>query len=45
MKGKQLTLFSDKEIKDMKEVPVWVNGVPFVDEVETFNKTFNKPNN
>jgi hypothetical protein len=22
MKGKQLTLFSDKEIKDMKEVPV-----------------------
>ena len=45
MKGKQLTLFSDKEMKDMEPLPVWVNGVPFVDEVETFNKTFNKPNN
>ncbi len=45
MKGKQLNLFSKKEIKDMEEVPVWVNVVPFVDEVETFNKTFNKPNN
>ena len=39
MKGKQLKLFKEEEL------PVWVNGVPFVDEVETFNKTFGKPNN
>jgi hypothetical protein len=32
-------------MKDMEPLPVWVNGVPFVDEVETFNKTFGKPNN
>ena len=37
--AKQLKLFKEEEL------PVWVNGVPFVDEVETFNKTFNKPNN
>ena len=45
MKGKQLTLFSESEIKEMENLPVWVDGVPFVDEVETFNKTFGKPNN
>ena len=39
MKGKQLSLFPEEDL------PVWTNGVPFVDEVETFNKTFNKPNN
>jgi len=38
MKGKQLSLFPEEEL-------VWVNGVPFVDEVETFNRTFGKPNN
>ena len=43
MKDNQLTLFSDNEMKDMEPLPVWVNGVPFVDEVETFNKTFGKP--
>tara|TARA_Y100000768_G_scaffold111045_1_gene81721 strand:- start:494 stop:1060 length:567 start_codon:yes stop_codon:yes gene_type:complete len=37
--GKQLKLFKEEEL------PVWVNGVPFVDEVEEFNSTFNKPNN
>ena len=37
--SKQLKLFPEEEL------PVWVNGVPFVDEVETFNKTFGKPNN
>ena len=36
--GKQLSLFPVEELE-------WVNGVPFVDEVETFNKTFGKPNN
>ena len=36
--GKQLSLFPEDE-------HVWVNTVPFVDEVETFNKTFGKPNN
>ena len=45
MKGKQLTLFSESEMNNMVALPEWVNGVPFVDEVETFNKTFNKPNN
>ena len=45
MKDKQLTLFSDNEMKDMEPLPVWVNTVPFVREVEEFNKTFNKPNN
>jgi predicted HAD superfamily Cof-like phosphohydrolase len=39
MKGKQLTLFKEEDL------PVWDNGVPFVDEVETFNKTFGKTNN
>ena len=37
--GEQLKLFKEDE------TPQWVNGVPFVDEVETFNATFNKPNN
>ena len=37
--GKQLSLFPEEEL------PVWVNSVPFVSEVETFNKTFGKPNN
>ena len=36
--SKQLSLFPAEELE-------WVNGVPFVDEVETFNKTFGKPNN
>ena len=36
--GKQLSLFPAEDLE-------WVNGVPFVDEVETFNKTFGKPNN
>jgi predicted HAD superfamily Cof-like phosphohydrolase len=40
MKGNQLSLFADQE-----GVTVLNNTVPFVDEVETFNKTFNKPNN
>jgi hypothetical protein len=39
MKGKQLELFKEEEL------PVWVNEVPFVSEVETFNATFGKPNN
>jgi hypothetical protein len=39
MKAKQLSLFPDEGDH------VWVNPVPFVDEVEEFNKTFNKPNN
>ena len=43
--SKQLNLFSENKMKDMEPLPVWVNGVPFVDEVETFNKTFGKPNN
>ena len=37
--SKQLKLFKEEEL------PQWVNGVPFVDEVETFNATFGKPNN
>ena len=37
--SKQLKLFKEEEL------PRWVNGVPFVDEVETFNATFGKPNN
>ena len=37
--SKQLKLFSEEEL------PVWVNEVPFVSEVETFNATFGKPNN
>ena len=45
MKDNQLTLFSDNEMKDMEPLPVWTNGVPFVDEVETFNNTFGKTNN
>jgi len=40
MKGNQLSLFADQE-----GVTVLNNTVPFVDEVEEFNKTFNKPNN
>lgn len=43
--SKQLNLFSENKMKDMEPLPVWVNGVPFVDEVETFNATFGKPNN
>ena len=39
MKGKQLKLFKEEEL------PVWVNEVPFVSEVEKFNATFGKPNN
>ena len=40
MKGKQLSLFPEEADH------VWVNDyVPFVSEVEEFNKTFNKPNN
>ena len=38
--GEQLSLFKEEEV-----LPVWVNRVPFVDEVEEFNKVFNKPNN
>ena len=37
--SKQLKLFKDEEL------PVWVNEVPFVSEVEEFNETFGKPNN
>jgi predicted HAD superfamily Cof-like phosphohydrolase len=37
--SKQLKLFKEEEL------PVWVNSVPFVSEVETFNATFGKPNN
>ena len=37
--SEQLKLFSEEEL------PVWVNEVPFVSEVETFNRTFGKPNN
>ena len=36
--SRQLSLFPEDEL-------AWVNTVPFVDEVETFNKTFGKPNN
>ena len=38
--GKQLSLF-DEENNEVLYAP----SVPFVDEVETFNKTFGKPNN
>ena len=37
--NKQLKLFPEEKL------PVWVNEVPFVSEVETFNRTFGKPNN
>ncbi len=37
--SKQLKLFKDEEL------PIWVNEVPFVSEVEEFNETFGKPNN
>ncbi len=38
--GKQLELFPEEEL------PVWVNDhVPFVSEVEAFNKTMGKINN
>ena len=37
--SKQLKLFKEEEL------PVWVNEVPFVSEVEEFNATFGKPNN
>ena len=38
--SKQLSLFPEESDH------VWVNDyVPFVDEVEIFNKTFGKPNN
>lgn len=46
MKGKQLTLFSDNTKNwSEKDGIITINPVPFVDEVETFNKTFGKPNN
>ena len=38
--GKQLSLF-DEETFEVPSLP----SVPFVDEVEIFNETFNKPNN
>ena len=38
--GKQLSLFPETE-----RVRVVNETIPFVSEVETFNKTFNKPNN
>ena len=46
MAGNQLKIMS-KQLKLFKEeeLPVWVNEVPFVSEVEEFNKTFGKPNN
>ena len=37
--SKQLKLFKEEKL------PVEVNKVPFVDEVEIFNNTFGKPNN
>ena len=37
--SEQLKLFKEEEL------PTWVNGVPFVDEVEEFNSLMNKPNN
>ena len=37
--SKQLKLFKEEELR------VWVNGVQCVDEGETFNATFGKPNN
>ena len=44
--GKQLTLFPEKT-GNWSELDgkVTINPVPFVDEVEIFNKTFGKPNN
>ena len=46
MKSKQLSLFPDKTGNwSEKDGKVINNPVPFVDEVEEFNKTFNKPNN
>ena len=46
MKEKQLSLFPDKTGNwSEKDGKVTTNPVPFVDEVEEFNKTFNKPNN
>ena len=45
MKGKQLSLFPETSNWSEVEGKVTINPVPFVDEVETFNKTFNKPNN
>ena len=46
MKSKQLSLFPDKTGNwSEKDGKVTTNPVPFVDEVEEFNKTFNKPNN
>ena len=38
--SKQLTIFD--ALNEYKDAP---NSVPFVNEVETFNETFNKPNN
>jgi predicted HAD superfamily Cof-like phosphohydrolase len=46
MKGKQLSLFPEKTGNwSEADGKVTINPVPFVDEVEEFNKTFNKPNN
>lgn len=40
MEGKQLSLFPEEKLDW-----VWETSVPFVSEVETFNRTFGKPNN
>ena len=46
MKGKQLSLFPEKTGNwSEADGKVTIDPVPFVDEVEEFNKTFNKPNN
>ena len=46
MKGKQLSLFPE-ETRNWSEIngKVTIDPVPFVDEVEIFNKTFGKINN
>ena len=44
--GKQLTLFPENTKNwSEKDGITTINPVPFVDEVETFNATFGKPNN
>jgi len=46
MKGKQLSLFPEKTGNwSEADGKVTIDPVPFVDEVEEFNKTFNKTNN
>ena len=44
MKGKQLSLFKDLEVGIDPSTGLSAD-VPFVNEVETFNATFGKPNN